>query len=156
MNTGDTGKFEHAHLEQWLKTTRHFLFSDQESLADTVEKTLLESRLNSHGAQDHFISRTRGRLLRLVKSAAQQDQNPLQELERVFYIQVLFLSRHPDVPKRLIGWLAHGGNLRIRRRIQMVIDHYESRLCQMIERAKHQGLIRDDVEPQQRRAFSSP
>ena len=148
MNTGDTGEFEHAHLEQWLETTRHYLFFDQESLADAAEKTLPESRLDSHGAQDHFISRTRGRLLRLVKCAAQQDQNPLQELERAFYFQVLFLSRHPYVPKRLMGWLAHGGNLRIRRRIQMVIDHYESRLCRMIERAKHQGFIRGDVEPQ--------
>lgn len=148
MNISDTNKLEHAHLEQWLETTRHYLFADLESLADAAEKALLESKLDSHGAQGRFISRARGGLLRLLKCTAQHDQNPLQELERAFYFQVSFISRHPDVPKRLLGWLSQGSDTRIRRRIQMVIDHYESRLCRMIGRAKHQGLISTGIEPQ--------
>lgn len=148
MNMSDTNKFEHAHLEQWLETTRHYLFADQESLSDAAGKALLEPRLGSHGAQDRFISRARGSLLRLLKRTAQHDQNPLQELELAFYFQVSFISRHPNVPKRLLGWLSQGSDTRIRRRIQMVIDHYESRLCRMIGRAKRQGFIRADIEPQ--------
>lgn len=147
MNTGDTGKFENAHLEQWLEATRHYLFADQESLADVAGKALLDSRLDSHGAQDRFISRVRGRLLRLVKRTAQHDQNPLQELERAFYFQASFVLRHPDVPKRLLEWLSQGSDTRIRRRIQKVISHYESRLCRMIAQAKRQGRIRADIDP---------
>lgn len=147
MNTGNTDKFEHAHLEQWLETTRHYLFADQESLSDAAGKTLLEPRLGSHGAQDRFISRARGSLLRLLKRTAQHDQNPLQELERAFYFQASFVSRHPDVPKRLLEWLSQGSDTRIRRRIQKVIGHYESRLCRMIAQAKRQGFIRADIDP---------
>lgn len=147
MNTGDTNKFEHAYLEQWLKTTRHYLFADQESLSDAAGKALLEPRLGSHGSQDRFISRARGSLLRLLKRTAQHDQNPLQELERAFYFQASFVSRHPDVPKRLLEWLSQGSDTRIRRRIQKVIGHYESRLCRMIAQAKRQGFIRADIDP---------
>lgn len=147
MNTGNTDKFEHAHLEQWLETTRHYLFADQESLSDAAGKALLEPRLGSHGAQDRFISRARGSLLRLLKRTAMHDQNPLQELERAFYFQASFVSRHPDVPKRLLEWLSQGSDTRIRRRIQKVIGHYESRLCRMIAQAKRQGFIRADIDP---------
>lgn len=146
MNTGNTDMFEQAYLEQWLKTTRHYLFADQECLSNAAGKALLESRLDSHGAQGRFISRARGRLLHLLKRTAQHDQNPLQELERAFYFQASFVSRHPDVPKRLLEWLSQGSDTRIRRRIQKVIGHYESRLCQMIGQAKQQGLIRADIE----------
>ncbi len=147
MNTGNTDKFEHAYLEQWLESTRHYLFADQESLSDAAGKALLEPRLGSHGAQDRFISRARGSLLRLLKRTAQHDQNPLLELERAFYFQASFVSRHPDVPKRLLEWLSQGSDTRIRRRIQKVIGHYESRLCRMIAQAKRQGFIRADIDP---------
>lgn len=147
MNTGDTDHFEDAHLAQWLKTTRYYLFADQQRIAHVTERALLESKLDSHGAQDRFLSRARGSLLCLVKRTAQHDQNPLQELERAFHFQVSFIAQHPDIPKRLLGWLSENGDSRIRRRIQVVIDQYESRLCRMIGQAKHQGLIRADIEP---------
>jgi len=147
MKTGDTGKFEHGHLKQWLETTRCYLFADQEQLVDAAGKALLESMPGSHGAQDRFISRARGQLLRLLQSTVRRDQNPLQELEQAFYFQVSFISRHPDVPKRLLGWLSQDGDSRIRRRIQLVIGHYESRLCRTIDRARRQGLVSADIEP---------
>jgi AcrR family transcriptional regulator len=147
MNTGDKEQFEPAHLAQWLETTRYYLFADLEGLAAPIENALPQLRQDSHGAQDRFISRARGKLLRLVKRAARQDQNPLQELEHAFYFQASFVSQHPDIPKRLLGWLSQGGDTRIHRRIQRVIGHYESRLCRMIAQAKQQGLIRSDVDP---------
>ncbi|MFZ3175842.1 MAG: hypothetical protein WA146_13175, partial [Thiobacillus sp.] len=45
------------------------------------------------------------------------------------------------------GWLSQGSDIRIRRRIQMVIGHYETRLCRMIGQSKQQGLIRADIDP---------
>jgi TetR/AcrR family transcriptional regulator len=146
MNTDDTKEFEPVFLAQWLETTRLYLFTGQEEIPD-VEKPLLESLPESHGAQDRLISRVRGKLLRLVKFTAMRDQNPLQRLEHAFHFQILFISRHPDIPRRLLGWLSQGGEIRVRRRIQMAIGHYESRLCRMIAQAKQQGLIRADIEP---------
>lgn len=147
MNTVDTDHLEDAHLAQWLKTSHHYLLGDQKKIVNVTEKALLDAKLDSHGAQDRFLSRARGSLLRLVKCSAQHDQNPLQELERAFYFQVTFIAQHPDIPKHLLGWLSQNGDSRIRRRIQRVIDQYESRLCRMIDQAKHQGLVRADIEP---------
>jgi TetR/AcrR family transcriptional regulator len=177
MNRGNTTKFEQAHLSQWLETSRQYLFPDgktpvalattpgvassqsetgQRKLkdantatfdADPAENASPQLHLDSHGAQDRFISRARGKLLRLVKGSARQDQSPLQELEQVFYFQAMFVTQHPDIPGRLLGWLSQRSDSRIRRRIQRVIGHYESRLASMIERGKHQGLIRANIDP---------
>lgn len=130
-----------------MSTTRQYLFADKPCTANTPKGVLPEPALLSHGAQDHFLSRARGDLLRLVKRTAPQPQNPLQELEQAFHSQASFIAQHPDIPKRLLGWLSQSGDSRIRRRIQKVIDQYEARLCRMIGRAKTQGLIRDNIEP---------
>lgn len=147
MNTGDTEYFEETHLAQWMSTTRQYLFADKPCTANATKGLLLVSALDSHGAQDHFLSRARGDLMRLVKRTARRHQNPLQELEQAFKSQASFIAQHPDIPKRLLGWLSQNGDTRIRRRIQKVIDQYEARLCQMIGQAKTQGLIRDNIEP---------
>lgn len=181
MNTGDTSKFDPAHLGQWLETTRHYLFSDRESTAevatspsaasnrpaigpgkqrdantveldtdlaaDPAEKALLQLRLDTHAARIRFISRVRGKLLRRVKLTAQWNLNPLQELERVFFSQVSFIARNPHVAKRMLGWLLLSGDIRIQRRVQMVVDCYASRLARIIELARHQGFIRTDISP---------
>lgn len=148
MSSGDPGGFARAYLEQWMETSRLYLFSDLETLADATEKTLSAPKLDSRGARERFISRVRGRLFRLLQQTGQGDGNPLQELEHAFHSQVSFISRHPDVPRHLLEWLLRSGDNRLRRRIQMVIARYESRLCRMIARAKHEGLIRDEIEPQ--------
>ncbi len=148
MNTSVTRSFNPAHLAQWLETTRAYLFADPESLAAPIENALPQLRQVSHGAQDRFISRARGSVLRLLKRTSLHDRNPLQELERTFYSQASFVSLHPDIPRRLLGGLSQGGDTRIHRRIQRVISHYESRLCRMIAQAKQQGLIRPDIDPQ--------
>lgn len=147
MTTGDKDHFEEAHLTQWVSTTRQYLFADNTCPANATQGLLPEPALVSHGAQDHFLSRARGDLLRLVKRTAPHPQNPLQELEQAFRSQASFIAQHPDIPKRLLGWLSQGGDSRIRRRIQRVIDLYEARLCRMIGQAKIQGLIRDSIEP---------
>jgi hypothetical protein len=177
MNRGNASKFEQAHLAQWLATTCHYLFSDRDCPvesamspgiasnrpaigqhkqrdantvafdADPAEKALPQLQMDSHGAQDRFISRARGKLLRLVKRTVRQDQSPLEELEHVFCFQAMFVTQHPDIPNRLLGWLSQDRDSRIRLRIQRVIGHYESRLARTIERGKRQGLIRANIDP---------
>jgi TetR/AcrR family transcriptional regulator len=147
MNTGGTDFFEATHLAQWMSTTHHYLFADKPCAANAQKGVLPEPALISHGAQDHFLSRARGNLMRLVKRTARRHQSPLQELEQAFHSQASFIAQHPDIPKRLLGWLSQNGDSRIRRRIQKVIDQYEARLCRMIGQAKTQGLIRDNIEP---------
>lgn len=145
MNTENTDKIELVYLEQWLETSRHYLFGDLKDI-DVEGIPPPDLALSHHGAQDRFISRARGDLLRLVKRSTEQALDPLEELERTFHVQVAFIARRPDVPKRLLEWLSQGSNLRISRRIQRVMDHYESILCRMIGQAKQQGLIRADIE----------
>lgn len=139
-----TGQFAPAHLAQWLETTRYYLFADLESAAGA--DTLPRLRQDSHGAQTHFIARVRGRLLRLLKRPPAGEQNSLQELEHAFYSQITFIALNPAVPRRMLGWL-RGGDARLQRRIQRVIDHYVSRLSGIIERGKRQGAIRADINP---------
>ncbi len=141
-----TGQFAPAHLARWLETTRYYLFADLESLVAPIENPLPRLRQDSHGAQTHFIARVRGRLLRLLKRPTAGGENPLQELERAFYSQITFIALNPAVPRRMLGWL-RGGDARLQRRIQRVIDHYVSRLSGIIEQGKQQGAIRADINP---------
>lgn len=148
MNTDVSKPFKQAHLRAWLETTRDYLFSDQQGLADATDAALPEPSLDSHGAQDRFVSRTRGHLLRLMKHTAQRDRNPLLELEHAFKVQAAFIARHPEIPGRLLGWMSQGGDSRLQRRIRKVIGHYESRISRLIARARQQGYLKPDIDPQ--------
>jgi len=147
MHTDDSNTFKPAHLRAWLETTRDYLFSDRQWDADATACALCQSGLDSHGARDRFVSRARGHLLRLMKSAAQRNRDPLLELERAFKIQAAFITRHPEIPRRLLRWLLQGGDSRIQRRVRKVVSHYESRIARLIARARLQGTIRADIDP---------
>lgn len=175
MKTDDTNEFEEAYLREWREATRHYLFADLESLrndadathsappscaggphdqhdapppeghAAPVDEAWSPPGADSHGGQTRFIARARGRLLRLARRA--QQDNPLWELEHAFQLQISFIARHPDVPRRLLTWLSQDGDTRLRRRVQAVIDHYAARLARIISRAKHQGLVKAEIQP---------
>jgi len=147
MNTDDSNTFEPAHLKAWLETTLDYLFSDRQGDADATACALCQSDLDSHGARDRFVSRVRGHLLRRMKSTAQRDRNPLLELERAFKAQAAFIARHPEIPRRLLGWLLQGGDSRIQRRVRKLVGHYESRIVRLIARARLQGSIKADIDP---------
>lgn len=152
MNSSDSKPFDQAHLQVWLETTRRYLFSDQEECTNTTGHEALQPDiqpcLDKHGAQDRFVSRARGRLLRLMKHSVQRDRNPLLELERAFKIQARFIARHPEIPGRLLTWMSLSRDSRIQRRIRKVIGHYESRISRLIVRARQQGSIKADIDPQ--------
>ncbi|MDP1901027.1 MAG: hypothetical protein Q8K96_11305 [Rubrivivax sp.] len=177
MTLGNPGQFDPEHLKRWWEVTRNYLFADstdglgapdrsdstpcwmicsqrdrcesamQVGGATTGEAESPRLNVDSRGGQSRFISRVRGSLLHRANRVAQRQRNPLQELECAFQLQIAFIARHPEVPERLLGWLAKDGNARIGRRIQTLIDHYASRLSRIIDRARLQGLVRADIDP---------
>lgn len=148
LTSDSMNRFKQEHLKRWWETTRYYLFVDMESLpgaAAVAEDAWSPPQTDSHGGRKRFIARVRGRLLRSVKSEGKDD--PLRELESVFQQQIAFIARHPDVPKRLLSWLAQHCDPRLQRRVRMLIGYYAARLTQVIARAQQKGLIRADIKP---------
>lgn len=148
MTSDRTNPFDQEHLERWRATTRHYLFAEIDSQGRTaamVKDDWSPPPTDSHGGRKGFLARVRGRLLRPVKREGQGD--PLRELGDVFEQQITFIARHPDVPRRLLFWLAQDTDHRLQRRVRMLIGCYAARQARIIERARQQGLIRADIEP---------
>ena len=146
MKPVDHETLAQEHVERWLRTTRKYLLPQEPGSADGADRLMHQLRLDTHGAQDRFVSRARGRLQRLLQQTPRRD--PLQELERTFYLQASLIYSYPEVPRRLLAWLLQDGDSRVQRRVQKVISHHESRVCRIIVHAKQQGLVRAEVEPQ--------
>jgi hypothetical protein len=104
-------------------------------------------RLDSHGAQDRFIARVRGRVLRLMQRGARVDRAPLEELEQMFRRQVGFMARNREVPRRMLELATGGDDGRIQRRIRKIVEQYEARLARVIARGQRVGLVRAAAEP---------
>ena len=148
MTSDNMDRFEQEHLKKWWETTRYYLFADMNGLsraAAVAEDRWAPPRSDSHGGRKRFIARVRGRLLRPLRRGGRED--PLRQLESAFRQQITFIALHPDVPKRLLSWLAQDGDLGLQRRVRMLIGYYATRLAQIIARAKEQGLVRTDVQP---------
>lgn len=147
--TGDNmNRYEQEHLKRWGETTRYYLFADMDSLpaaAVEAEDGWSAPQTDSHGGRKRFIARVRGRLLRSVKCEEKSD--PLRELESAFQQQITFINRHPDVPWRLLSWLAQDDHPSLQRRVRMLISCYAKRLARVIVRAEQKGLIRADIKP---------
>lgn len=148
MTSDSMNRFEQEHLERWWEATRYYLFADMESLlvaAAVSENGWSPPQTDSHGGRKRFIARVRGRLLRSFKSGRKDD--PLRELESVFQQQITFIARHPDVPRRLLSWLAQDRDPGLQRRVRMLIGYFVTRLAQVIARAEQKGLIRAGIKP---------
>lgn len=147
MTDDSMNRFEQDHLKRWWEATRYYLFADMESLPGAAEAKdgWLPPQTDSHGGRKRFIARARGQLLRAVRRGEQGDS--LRELESAFQQQIAFIARHPDVPRRLLSWLAEDDDRGLQRRVRMLIGHYATRLARIIARAKEQGLVRADVQP---------
>lgn len=148
MKSVDQEALTQEYVERWLRITRKYLLPQEPGSADAADRLMHEPKLDTHGAQDRFVSRARGRLQRLLQHTPQRERDPLQELERTFYLQASLISSYPEVPRRLLAWLLQDGDTRLRRRVQKVISHHQSRLSRIIGHAKQQGLVRAEVEPQ--------
>lgn len=148
LTSDSMNRFKQEHLKCWWETTRYYLFVDMESLpgaAAVAEDGWSPPQTDSHGGRKRFIARVRGRLPRSVKRGGKDD--PLRELESLFQQQVAFIARHPDVPRRLLSWLAQDCDPSLQRRVRMLIGYYATRLAQIIARAEQQGLISAGIKP---------
>lgn len=148
MTDDSMNRFEQEHLKRWWETTRYYLFADMENLPGAAAETedgWSPPQTDSHGGRKKFIARVRSRLLRSIGHVEQD--NPLRELESAFQQQIAFIARHPDVPRRLLSWLAQNDDRGLQRRVRMLIANYVGRLARIIARAKQQGLVRADVQP---------
>lgn len=147
MTDDSMNRLEQDHLKRWWEATCYYLFADMESLPGAAEAKdgWLPPQTDSHGGRKRFIARARGQLLRSVRRGEQGDS--LRELESAFQQQIAFIARHPDVPRRLLSWLAQDDDRGLQRRVRMLIGHYATRLARIIARAKEQGLVRADVQP---------
>ena len=148
MTSDSMARCEQGHLKRWWETTRYYLFADMNSLSRAAAEAgdrWAPPRSDSHGGRKRFIARVRGRLLRPFSRGGRED--PLRQLESAFQQQITFIAGHPDVPKRLLSWLAQDGDSGLQRRVQMLIGYYATHLAQIIARAKEQGLVRTDVQP---------
>lgn len=140
--------FRQEHLERWMVATRRYLSMDLATpgsggaaLADDWSPP----RAESQGGRRRFLARVRGRLMRRVPA---DDGDGLRELERVFLRQVWFVVTYPDVPRRLRSWLVQNESHGLGRRARRLIDQYVLYLARIIGRAKQQGLVRPDIQPQ--------
>ena len=107
MTSDSMNRFEQDHLKRWWEATCYYLFADMESLpgaAAEAKDGWLPPQTDSHGGRKRFIARARGQILRSVRRGEQGDS--LRELESAFQQQIAFIARHPDVPRRLLSWLA--------------------------------------------------
>lgn len=148
MTSDSMNQFEQEHVERWWETTRYYLFTDMKSLpgaAAVAEDGWSPPRTDSRSGRKRFMARVGGRLLRSVKRGREGD--PLRELESAFQQQITFIARHPDVPTRLLSWLAQDDDPGLQRRVRMLIGYYATKLAQIIARAKQHGLIRADIKP---------
>ncbi len=148
MQADRGNNFASAHLLEWWQATLDYLRANLDGVADAgpVEAAWSPPEAASTGGRKRYIARVRGTVLRRLGRTGQA--HPLRELERAFQLQIAFIARHPEVPRRLLAWLAQDGDTRLQRRVRKVIDHYAGRLARIIGRARQQGLVRADVEPQ--------
>ncbi|MCK9515965.1 MAG: hypothetical protein M0Q87_07965 [Ottowia sp.] len=153
MTSDSMNRCEQEHLKRWLETTRNYLFADLDSAdLDSLPRAAVGAEdgwtaphTGSNGGRKRFLARVRGRLLRSVGHGGTSD--PLSELERAFQQQITFIAKHPDVPWRLLSWLARDDHPGLQRRVLMLINHYANRLARIIARAEQEGLIRADIKP---------
>lgn len=148
MTSERRNRFDQEHLKRWLATTRYYLFSDMDTLPGTsarVEDDWPPAQTDSNSGRNRLIARVRDRLLRPSKREGQGD--PLRELGDIFHQQITFIARHPDVPRRLLVWLAQDSDRALQRRVRMLIGNFATRQARIIGRARQQGLIRADIEP---------
>ena len=103
MATSEDSSFRQEHWVRWLETTCDYLFAEQ-------DRPLAAAPTASRGARERFLYRARGKLLLLLKTRPPGELDALDELERTFTMQASFVARHPDVSRRLLGWLLEGSD----------------------------------------------
>jgi len=88
----------------------------------------------------------RGRLMKVVDSAAIKGKDPLDALERMFFAHVAFIARHPAIPRMVFSDQLLRRDTRLKLMIQEILTGYEARIADLLGQAKEAGLARQDVD----------
>ena len=91
----------------------------------------------------HWI---RGRLMTVLEKAASEATGPIDAIERMFYAHVTFIGKHPSIPRLLFTEMLHKKNSKLRDLIQGIISGYEERVAGLLDAAKAQSLVSDDLD----------
>lgn len=83
----------------------------------------------------------RERLMRAVDMAVGQGKDPLARLDRIFFAHIGIAEKYPAVPRLLMSTNPH-----LKRLLQEVITGYEERITALIEEARTQGQVRQDLD----------
>jgi len=94
------------------------------------------------------IEWVRERLMKVLDKAAADATDPLDAIERMFSAHITFVSKHPAIPRLLFSELLHKKNSKLRRLIEGIISGYETKISGLLEAAKSQSLVSDDLDSQ--------
>ena len=90
----------------------------------------------------------RDRLMKVLDKAAAGAADPLDAIERMFFAHIEFIGKHPAIPRLLFSELLHKKNSKLRQLIQGIISGYEARIAGLLEDAKSQSAVPDDLDSQ--------
>lgn len=90
----------------------------------------------------------RERMMKVLDKAAADATDPLNAIERMFFAHITFISKHPAIPRLLFSELLHKKNGKLRQLIEGIISGYESKISGLLESAKAQSLVPNDLDSQ--------
>lgn len=90
----------------------------------------------------------RERLMSVLDKAAADATDPLNAVERMFFAHIAFISKHPAIPRLLFSELLHKKNGKLRQLIEGIISGYEAKIAGLLDAAKAQSLVPDDLDSQ--------
>jgi len=94
------------------------------------------------------IEWVRERLMKMLDKAAAEATDPLNAVERMFVAHIMFISKHPAIPRLMFSELLHKKNSKLRQLIQGIIAGYEAKISGLLEDAKSQSLVPADLDSQ--------
>lgn len=89
------------------------------------------------------------RLMEALQLAAQTEQgNMLEALRAVFMAHIGFVQKHPGVPRLIFQELQHAKPTPLKGKVKLLMADYRSLVGRLLLKAKTEGLLRPDVDPQ--------
>lgn len=90
----------------------------------------------------------RDRLMSVLEKAAAEATDPLNAIERMFFAHILFINKHPAIPRLLFSEMLHKKSSKLRALIQTIISGYETKIATLLDAAKEQSLVSDELDSQ--------
>lgn len=76
------------------------------------------------------------KIMRGLDNAVKTDNTPLLALEEIFYMQIQFISKHPGIPRILLGRLQTSKKTKSKKIISTLLTQYKHRLEALLREGK--------------------